>query len=77
MEGVVKKAIAYLRVSTKDQSDRGYSLPTQEQECRYCRQTWAQSDSEIWAMIPLKWWLDEGMISEDKIPAVVLVTMRA
>lgn len=30
----MKKAIAYLRVSTKDQSDRGYSLPTQEQDIR-------------------------------------------
>lgn len=27
-------AIIYLRVSTKDQSDRGYSLPTQEQDCQ-------------------------------------------
>lgn len=56
---------------------RGPVWLDEKRQCRYCRQTWAQSDSEIWAMIPLKWWLDEEMISEDKIPAVVLVTMRA
>lgn len=37
--------------------------------CAYCGRTWANPDVSIWGMVPLEWWLEEGMIDEAEIPA--------
>lgn len=40
-------------------------------KCAPCGRTWANPDVSIWSMVPLEWWLEEGMIKEGEIPEAV------
>lgn len=47
---------------------RGPVWLDENRKCAYCKRVWANPDVSIWSMVPLEWWLEEGMIDEAEIP---------
>lgn len=51
---------------------RGPVWLDENRKCVYCKEVQpAHLDEWIWRAVPWEWWLEEGMISEDRIPTAV------
>lgn len=59
---------------------RGPVSLDENHKCVYCEITYepgADNYGWIWRVVPLSWWLEEGMISEAQIPEGILSAWRA
>lgn len=54
-------------------TNRGPVWLDKNHRCVYCKYTYQPGSDNyawIWRVVPLEWWLEEGMITREQIPAM-------